>query len=317
MYHDFDMEKILNHIKTTPKKNFILDTDTFNEIDDQFAVTLAMTAEDLNLLGLCAAPFHNQRSSGPADGMEKSYQELLKLRQLIDPEDKMHVPCYRGSDKYMDNIITPVKSDAAENLVRLVNEADDIVYIGVVGCFTNVASALLLDPSIINKAVIILLGGNLFENIDANDFNLVQDRIAARVIFDCGVPVVLLPAMGGSCTDIIHMTNAEVTYYFKDKAGAIGNYLCKIFYDDECEPEEGEYGCNTRQRSIFDIAAPMFARVPDNFVYTIVPARTIDGEGMYREVNDGRKMIYVPHADRNAVLSDFFTTVKKFTTRNA
>ena len=69
----------------TPQTTFdlVIDTDAYNEIDDQFAISYALRAQDrLHLLALCAAPFHNERSTGPADGMEKSYQEILKLLSL-------------------------------------------------------------------------------------------------------------------------------------------------------------------------------------------------------------------------------------------
>ena len=69
----------------TPQTTFdlVIDTDAYNEIDDQFAISYALRAQDrLHLLALCAAPFHNKRSTGPADGMEKSYQEILKLLSL-------------------------------------------------------------------------------------------------------------------------------------------------------------------------------------------------------------------------------------------
>ncbi|MBR5452517.1 MAG: nucleoside hydrolase, partial [Clostridia bacterium] len=62
MYHDYDLKKVIDHIKTTPKKKFILDTDTANEIDDQFAVTYSMVLDDIDLLALNAAPFVNDES---------------------------------------------------------------------------------------------------------------------------------------------------------------------------------------------------------------------------------------------------------------
>ena len=63
--------------------DLVLDTDAYNEIDDQFAISYALHAsEKINLLALYAAPFHNERSTGPADGMERSYQEILKLLRL-------------------------------------------------------------------------------------------------------------------------------------------------------------------------------------------------------------------------------------------
>lgn len=311
MYHDYSMEKILDHITNTKKKKLILDTDTFNEVDDQFAVTYAMLLDDIDILAMTAAPFTNERATDPADGMEKSYHELIKIRDLVDPDGKMNIPCYRGSESYMKNTITPVRSEAAENIVRIVKEADDIVYIGVIGCFTNIASALMLDPSIADKAVILLLGPNKIENITANDFNLRQDRISARIIFECGVPVVVLPAEGKDCTDILYMTNAEAAYYLKDKAGKIGNYLCEIFNNEECPPDGENNSCDTRQRSIFDIGAIAFLHDPRAFTYQFVPSHSIEASGNWREIKDGRQMIYVPHADRNWILSDFFTTLRR------
>ena len=310
MYHDYNMEKILEHIRTCPKKKFILDTDTYNEIDDQFAITYAMLSGDIDLLALTAAPFLNSRAKTVEEGMEKSYEEMVRVRDLVDPDGVRNIPCFRGSRDYLKNIITPQPSEAAENIVRLVNEADDIVYIAVIGCYTNVASALLLDPSIMDKAVILMIGANKFEHGDANEFNLMQDRAAARVIFECGVPLVVLPAF--DCTERLYMTNGELMYFLWNKAGKIGNYLCDIFNKDEHFPDDEENNCFSRQRSIWDIGSVAFLRKADEICHVhVVPARTIDARGMWRDLNDGRNMLYVDWFDRNKVLSDFYTVVRK------
>ena len=48
----------------------VLDTDTYNEIDDQFALVYSLISpQQLDLEAVYAAPFHNQRSTSPADGM--------------------------------------------------------------------------------------------------------------------------------------------------------------------------------------------------------------------------------------------------------
>lgn len=310
MYHDYNMEKILDHIRTCPKKKFILDTDTYNEIDDQFAITYAMLADDIDLLALTAAPFLNSRAKSVEEGMEKSYEEMVRVRDLVDPDGVRNIPCYRGSRNYMKNIITPQPSEAAENIVRIVKEADDIVYIAVIGCYTNVASALLLDPSIMDKAVILMIGANKFEHGDANEFNLMQDRAAARVIFECRVPLVVLPAF--DCTERLYMTNGELMYFLWNKAGRIGNYLCDIFNKDEHFPDDKDNNCFSRQRSIWDIGSVAFLRKADELCHVnVVPARTIDARGMWRDLNDGRDMIYIDWFRRNEVLSDFYTVVRK------
>jgi purine nucleosidase len=71
----------------TGRVRMVLDTDTYNEIDDQFAVAMALLApEKLQVEALYAAPYFNDRSSGPGDGMEKSYDEILRLTE------RLHVP---------------------------------------------------------------------------------------------------------------------------------------------------------------------------------------------------------------------------------
>lgn len=310
MSHYYDMETILNDLRAPGrKKNFILDTDTYNEVDDQFAIAYAMLAEDINLLALTAAPFLNSRSESPRDGMEKSYEEMVRVRDFIDPEGRMNIPCYRGSSDYMKSLIAPQPSEAAENIVRIVKETEGIVYIAVIGCYTNVASALLLDPSIMDKAVIIMVGANKFEHEDCNEFNLMQDRNAARVIFESGVPVVVLPAV--QCTEFIRVSTGELCYYLRGKAGRIGDYLCDIFIAEEGAPEKENGFCNSRQRSIWDIASIAFLRDPDKFCRAhIVPARTIDERGYWADLNGKRNMIYVDAFIRDFIFSDFFTLMQ-------
>ena len=56
----------------------ILDTDAYNEIDDQFALAyMLLKPERINTLGICAAPFLNEKSASAADGMKKSYEEFI------------------------------------------------------------------------------------------------------------------------------------------------------------------------------------------------------------------------------------------------
>ena len=56
----------------------VLDTDAYNEIDDQFAITYLLKSKDkLNTKAIYAAPFLNEKSVSPKDGMEKSYDEMV------------------------------------------------------------------------------------------------------------------------------------------------------------------------------------------------------------------------------------------------
>ena len=78
---------------TTPvgPVDVVLDSDAFNEIDDQFAIAyLLACGEKLRIKGFCAAPFYNAHSDSPADGMERSYHEIIKvLKDAHDKAEKM------------------------------------------------------------------------------------------------------------------------------------------------------------------------------------------------------------------------------------
>lgn len=93
----------------------VQDTDACNEIDDQFANSyLLKSKEKLNTKAIYAAPFFNNNSESPKDGMEKSYDEIFKLLSLLDEK----VDVFKGSKKYLDNENTPVISPAAQDLAE-------------------------------------------------------------------------------------------------------------------------------------------------------------------------------------------------------
>jgi inosine-uridine nucleoside N-ribohydrolase len=281
-------------------------------VDDQFAIGYAMLSDNIDVLAMTAAPFVSSTFTDPADGMEASFKELVKVRDMVDPDGKMNIPCYRGSRSFMENTITPVRSEAADNIIRIVHETDDIVYIAAIGAFTNVASALMIDPSIMEKVVVIMVGANSYnyKNGNCNEYNLKQDRSAAKILFECGVPLVVLPAYGG--TSQLYTTNAELNYYLKDKAGIYGNYLCDIVARDEGEALQGSV-CNSRERIIWDIAAIAFLKDVEKFSWIdIHPARTITDDGYWRFLDSnalGREMIYTEVFDRCEIMSDFYTTI--------
>ena len=152
----------------------VLDTDTYNEIDDQFAVVYALRSpEKLTVEALYAAPFTNSRSTGPADGMEKSYEEIVRLL------DRLHLSpdgfVFRGSTAYLDG--QPERSPAALDLVQRAMAApdDDPLYVVAIGAITNVAAALLIEPEIVRKIVVVWLGGNPHALPHTVEFNLMQD----------------------------------------------------------------------------------------------------------------------------------------------
>jgi inosine-uridine nucleoside N-ribohydrolase len=71
------------------------------------------------------------------------------------------VPVFRGSRGYLAAPHTPVKSDAAADLVSRAmarREARGPLYVAALAALTNIASALLLEPEIVRRIVVVWLG---------------------------------------------------------------------------------------------------------------------------------------------------------------
>lgn len=101
----------------------VIDTDTYNEIDDQFAIVYAMESKErFNIKAIYTAPFYkpeyNLKSSSPKDGLDKSYVECKKLLKLMKIEDENLL--YKGSTRFITAEGKYEKSDSVENLINLV-----------------------------------------------------------------------------------------------------------------------------------------------------------------------------------------------------
>ncbi|MCY4072161.1 MAG: nucleoside hydrolase [Chloroflexi bacterium] len=209
------------------KVRMVLDTDTYNEIDDQFALVYALLSpEQLSVEAIYAAPFHNSRSTGPGDGMEKSYDEILRLLDFLGVAADGFA--FRGSTEYVGAARRPQDNAAVRDLIdkALSSPADDPLYVVAIGAITNVASALLLAPEIIKKIVVVWLGGHHLNWPHTREFNLAQDVPAAQVALDSGVPFVIVPCMGVTSHLLTTLPELRSTI---GGTNPVGDYLCQIF----------------------------------------------------------------------------------------
>ncbi|MCZ8515480.1 nucleoside hydrolase [Paenibacillus filicis] len=279
------------------KVRIVLDTDTYNEIDDQFAVVYALQSKaKIQVEGFYAAPFFNSLSSSPKDGMEKSYLELEKILSIMGRNDD--IPIYKGSESYLIDAHTPVESEAARNLVEraMASGEDDPLYVVAIGAITNVASALLMEPRIVDKIVVLWLGGHALHWPNTKEFNLAQDLHASRIILDSGVPLILVPCMGVSSH--LQTTLSEIRDYVKEKGG-IGEYLYTTFKD--CHNDHFGYS-----RVIWDISTIAFlnnaAWLPSSLVHS-----PILSEDFRWSFDSSRHFIrYVNHIHRDEIFKDLF-----------
>lgn len=296
-------ELFLKNIEVPKSKvDVVIDSDAFNEIDDQFAIAYLMAHPDkLNLKAIYAAPFLNELSGNPKIGMEKSYEEILRLLELMNKREYKCVT-YRGSEKFLSNENTPIISEAAEDLAKRAvgYSSENPLYVIAIGAITNVASALLLKPEIAEKIVIVWLGGHGREYHDTKEFNLYQDIAAARVVFGSGAPIVQLPCKG--VVSGFSASYVELEYYLKGV-----NPLCD-FLVTRVKEALGRYAEKIAPtRVLWDVVAVAWLlNDDDKFMLSRLDSLAIPEYNHQYSYDESRKMRYVYYIKRDALMTDLF-----------
>jgi inosine-uridine nucleoside N-ribohydrolase len=130
----------------------LLDCDTANEVDDQFAIAnaLGVPEETLDVLGVISV--HNTTAHGP--GSRDMYQEEAERVVALCGSD---VPCIPGAERPMESREEPVPSAGLEFLVEEARRGP-LTIIGT-GPATDVASLLLASPESRKNVRVVWLGG--------------------------------------------------------------------------------------------------------------------------------------------------------------
>jgi len=279
----------------------VLDTDTYNEVDDQFALAhLLMSPERIKLEAVYAAPFYlpycNDRSTSAQDGMERSYEEILRVLEFVPTPQPPKV--FRGSIHFMPKAGQAVISPAALDLVeRAMAVREGKLYVLTIAAPTNVASALLLEPKIAEKIVVVWLGGNAPYWPHTKEFNLEQDIHASRVLLDHDVPLVLLPCF--PVTSHLITTVAELEQQLAPFS-KLGAYLTDIVRSYKGNPPGWS-------KNIWDISASAWAINP-KWIQTIEqPSPILLDDFTWRHDPKRRKIQVAHQLDRDPIFADFFT----------
>jgi purine nucleosidase len=158
----------------------IVDTDAANEIDDQYALSLALGSPDrFRLEGIIAAHFGE---AGGASGIGKSYSEIQTVLEKAGMAGKF--PVKRGSDPlaYRDQ---KIQSDGVDFIIEKAHSAtpEDPLWLVLLGPATDAAAALLKDPGIADRIVIFWHGRTQWP-VRCWNFNAYNDILAARLLFE-------------------------------------------------------------------------------------------------------------------------------------
>lgn len=127
-----NFKEFYDEVSKMDKKKVILDTDMFNEIDDQFALTYLMKSLDIfDLQAITIAPFSKSgyaNTKSIVEGTEKSYETTLKLLDMLNEKSYKDI-VYKGATKYFKD--SKGTNDAVKKIIEIANKNEKTTILAI------------------------------------------------------------------------------------------------------------------------------------------------------------------------------------------
>jgi inosine-uridine nucleoside N-ribohydrolase len=291
------------------KRRIIINTDAKNEADDQFAVIHALLSPTLDVAGIIPAHFGTRRTT---ESMLESRQEVDLLLELMNLEGQVEVA--NGAPRALNDAATPVDSDGARLIIREAHKKGPL-FVTFLGPLTDMASAILLDPSIIDNPdlTVVWVGGSPHDGVHGGEpygeFNASNDVIAANVVLASGLTVWQIPWTVYSMVSVGFAELGERVAPY----GQLGEYLVRQLKEWNAAYVQPERECH----SLGDSPAIGVVLNPGGAVWRHHPVRRIDADGRLTSlIVEGRTVKVADSVDVRYLLEDMFAKIKRFAASN-
>ena len=209
------------------KPKVIIDADTGNEIDDMPAIVLALKSGKIDVLALTAAQWNRVEVCG-RQTMHESWVLNNRILQLLEIK---HIPGLKGSDlavgqgQHWGNKTGTAINEASDFIIKKAMEmpkSEKLIVI-ITGSATNVASAIISEPKIIDKIAVYFIGTTYdFKRkaFNKNEFNVRSDLNAVETLFNTErLELHVMPA--NICTNL-KVSQNDIDTRLKSKEGIDG-----------------------------------------------------------------------------------------------
>ncbi|MEL0626563.1 nucleoside hydrolase [Salinibacterium amurskyense] len=237
-------------------RSIILDVDTGT--DDAIAIMMAALSPEIDLVA-CTTVWGNRP-------VEDTTDNTLRVLDYINRSD---IPVYRGLDEPFGPIVVPQPNPsddhsggkmhpkeldlppassvaqtqgAVEWLVETLRARTEPITLVPVGPLTNIAAAITLDPSIIDKVdeIVIMGGAHAFGNATPSaESNIWHDPVAADVVFKAGFERIVLVPLDSTHDALVTGAQASELQALGTPAG-LATAICiqqRIVAHDESQPQ--------------------------------------------------------------------------------
>jgi inosine-uridine nucleoside N-ribohydrolase len=179
----------------------VLSTDVGNEIDDQWAVAYLLTSPDFETKGILSA----HAPTLPSPSAHFTYRVLCdEVEHHLNMQ--VHPPLLEGSSLPLQDVKTPRPNAAVEFLIKTARaySATNRLNVLVIGAATDLASAILTDPGIVDRINVVAMGFKDLSAEGGKEYNVENDPKAWQVILRSAVPVTI--GSGDVCRASLSLT---------------------------------------------------------------------------------------------------------------
>ena len=307
-------EETLRDLKSSRRKRAIIDGDMAAEIDDQYAFAYCMGSDKIDLLSASVSAFYEPPKNVDTEAvMLRGYEEArLVLRECGISEDE--TPVFKGAVSQItaNPNYAPSDSPAARNIIRAALSSDEPLYVIVTGPCTNVVSACLIEPKIMDRICVVWVGGQcvpLREGLGFHEWNLFADYKAGQMLMDMDVALVLIPCDPVGSV-MIKMDSDDFRRIEGSSRGA--EFFRRTLPLRETTEERLNSGWRKTQ---CDLAGPAVLAVPDALNLQIITAPVITDDQRYEVSAERRRILYSENPDSRLIVDDALFSINSLVNR--
>ncbi|CAN5614017.1 nucleoside hydrolase [soil metagenome] len=282
----------------------VLDCDTANEVDDQFAIAhaLGLPPGTLDVRGVVSV--HNTTAHGPSS-RDIYQEEAERMVALCGPD----APCIPGAERPMESRSSPVKS---EGLDFLVEEArSEPLTIIATGPATDVASLVSCAPEVRENLRVVWLGGfgdrESYERFKMGELNGRADIAAWRSLLEEPVELLQVPGWPAPAKNLVEAV--PFAGELRSLGRPVADYLAEILLD-WVEDYEGDIDPRG-QKILWDVSCVTAVAYPGAVSIDRLAVPTLDAAGAHDFSRQGREVEVLTDLDAPRVLEEMMAALQR------
>ncbi len=199
-------------IKSSMPQLVIIDTDIGDDIDDAFALALALRSPELHILGVTTT-------------FGDTEMRARLLDRYLAAVGRSDIPVAAGPTTKTDNVMTqkpyalhaPDKkhADGVTFLLEQIKKHPGQITLIAIGPLSTVGATIARDPATFRKLKrVVMMGGSIYRGYDGKagerraadaEWNINRDPADAQALFAAGVPIFMMPLDSTQ----VHLETAE------------------------------------------------------------------------------------------------------------